>query len=204
MTPAAPVITDIAQLDSNESYTYADYLRWDYPPYVELIHGRASIRPTPWTRHQQCLGNLAGEIGFFLKKHPRRNVQAYPGPLDVRLKATRSDDRQTDTVVLPDFFVATQPGQLDELGCIGPPAWIIEVLSPATAARDTQPKYCLYAENGVAEYWIVFPGEQSISTFVLKEGDYELAGEYYEPGLIPSHTLPELQLQWAAVFESLS
>lgn len=185
----------------NGSYTYADYLTWHYPPYVELIKGWASIRPTPWTRHQQCLGNLLGEIASFLRQQPASRAKAWLGPLDVRLLATSSDDYQTTTVVLPDLFVVRNPRQIDELGCVGPPDWVIEIVMPGTVARDTRTKLDLYAETGVGEYWIVFPGEQIITTFALQNGHYQVTGEYCEPGLIRSRTLPDLPLEWAAVFE---
>ncbi|WP_375417483.1 hypothetical protein [uncultured Hymenobacter sp.] len=45
------IITDISQLDPNGSYTYADYLTWEFPEYVELIAGRVVPRVTPFTKH---------------------------------------------------------------------------------------------------------------------------------------------------------
>jgi len=37
-------------------------------------------------------------------------------------------------------------------------AWIIEIVSPGSLVLDTCTKFNLYAENGVAEYWIAFSG----------------------------------------------
>ncbi len=76
------LITDISQLDLSKSYTYADTLNWHFKEYAELIKGKVIVKPTPFTRHQQCLGNLAGAIGMFCK---RKSCRAYMGPLDVRL-----------------------------------------------------------------------------------------------------------------------
>ena len=201
MLPAPPT-ADFSPTHPNGSYTYADYLTWCYPPYVEVIRGWASIRPTPWTRHQQCLGNLLFQLTTFLRQRPHP-AQACMGPLDVRLAATSRHDTQTATVVLPDLFVVLNPRQMDEIGCVGAPDWIIEIVSPGTITRDTRTKFDLYAESGVAEYWILYPGEQIITAFVLKGNEYELAGEYYEPGPVLNHTLPELRLEWADVFADL-
>ena len=47
------------------------------------------------------------------------------------------------------------PAKLDDRGCVGAPAWIIEIVSPGNTSRDTKTKFDLYEENGVLEYWIV-------------------------------------------------
>ena len=50
------------------------------------------------------------------------------------------------------------------------PDLVVEVLSPGTARRDRGEKIRLYAESGVAEYWIVDPG---LETFELQENTAE-------------------------------
>ncbi|MGI4835172.1 MAG: hypothetical protein ACRYFK_17095 [Janthinobacterium lividum] len=40
--------------------------------------------------------------------------------------------------------------------------------------------------------------------YALENEHYQPRGDFYEPGLIPSRTLPELQLQWADVFEHVA
>jgi len=139
-------ITDISQLDLSKSYTYADTLNWHFKEYVELIGGRVVVKPTPFTRHQQCLGNLAGEIGLFCKG---KSYRAYMGPLDVRLGEAPLADSQVTTVVQPDLFVLHNRGKMDECGCVGAPDWIIEVVTPGTITHDFKIKYDLYAKNGV-------------------------------------------------------
>ncbi|MGI4760297.1 MAG: Uma2 family endonuclease [Janthinobacterium lividum] len=57
----------------------------------------------------------------------------------------------------PDLCVVCDPAKLSERGCLGAPDWIIEIVSPGTARLDVATKYDLYAENGVGEYWLVFP-----------------------------------------------
>lgn len=86
------------------------------------------------------------------------------------------------------------------LGC---PIGFIEVVTPGTFAPDFKTKYDLYAKNGVGEYWVVLPGEQNVSVFVMQNGKYQIVGDFYEPGLIPCHTLPELHLEGADVFEGV-
>ncbi|RZJ60919.1 MAG: Uma2 family endonuclease [Hymenobacter sp.] len=196
-------ITDISQLDLSKSYTYADYLSWKFIDLVELVHGRVLRRMSaPTFAHQQCSSNLHGELYQYLKNKPCR---VFAAPFDVRLlRSTGNGDAQVRTVVQPDLCVICDATKFDRRGCVGAPDWVIEIISPGTTTHDTKTKFDLYAENGVGEYWIVYPGEQNIAVFVLQNGDYQTMGEYYEPGLIPSHTLPELQLEWADVFEGVA
>jgi len=203
MTPTLPpVITDISQLDLSQSYTYADYLSWKFTEYVELIRGKVMRKMSaPVTAHQQCSMNFSGELYTHLKG---KTCRVFAAPFDVRLtRSTGNGDAQVRTVVQPDLCVVCDPAKLDRRGCLGAPDWIIEIISPGTAAYDNHTKFDLYAENGVSEYWIVFPGERSISVYTLRDGEYQLQGDYYEPGPVPCRTLPELQLQWADVFDNV-
>lgn len=197
-----PAITDIAQLDPSQRYTYADYLGWKFSEYVELIKGRVLRKMSaPTSAHQLTATNLTVEIGQFLKRKPCR---VFAAPFDVRLlRSTGNGDAQIQTVVQPDLCVICDLAKVDKRGCLGAPDWIIEIVSPSTATHDTRTKFDLYAENGVGEYWIVFPGEQTISVYVLQGEEYLPKGDYYEPGLVPSHTLSGLALEWADVFEGV-
>lgn len=49
---------------------------------------------------------------------------------------------------------------------------IVEVLSPSTARRDRVIKLNRYMREGVAEYWIVSPGEQTVPIHLLEGGKY--------------------------------
>jgi len=203
MNPASatpPVITDISQLDLNESYTYADYVSWKFSEIVELVRGKIVRKMSaPVSAHQRCSMNFSTALDSFLKK---KTCQVFAAPFDVRLvRTTGNGDAQIKTVVQPDLCVICDPTKIDRRGCLGAPDWIIEIASPRPVSYDTKTKYDLYAENGVAEYWVVYPGEQTVSRFVLQNGNYESVGDYYEPGLIPSRTLPDLPLQWADVFD---
>ncbi|WP_373523992.1 Uma2 family endonuclease [Aquiflexum sp.] len=44
--------------------------------------------------------------------------------------------------------------KLDELGCVGAPDLIIELLSPGSNKKELKNKYDVYEESGVGEYWI--------------------------------------------------
>ncbi|OWP61741.1 restriction endonuclease [Hymenobacter amundsenii] len=197
-----PVITHISQLDPTKTYTYADYLTWRLDEFVELIKGKVRLMsPAPLSSHQTISFNLGGAIHAGLRGQKCRGFAA---PFDVRLTtAGPNGDDQITTVVQPDLCVVCDPDKIDRRGCLGAPDWVIEILSPKTAAYDTREKFSLYEEAGVAEYWLVFPGEQTVVTYVLEAGSYQLHGEYFEPGVIPVQTLPGFAVEWAEVFEGV-
>ena len=196
-------ITSLSHLDPNGVYTYADYLTWGFDEFVELIKGKV-LRPmsAPVPIHQQYSVNLTTEIRQFLK---RKACRVYAAPFDVRLtRSTGSGDAQIQTVVQPDICVVCDLTKIDKRGCLGAPDWIIEIVSPSSLVLDTRTKFDLYAENGVREYWIVFPGEQTVLAYTLGSTEqYELTGTYSEPGPMQSSVLPELLINWSDIFTEL-
>ena len=197
-------ITDLAQLDLSKTYSYADYLTWQFTELVELLRGKVMRRMSAPTDQHQV---VAGEFYYLLKAHLRRQAcQVRIAPYDVRLVKLGTPPHPADaavrTVVQPDVCVICDPTKIEKRGCLGSPDFIIEVTSPGTQARDWKDKFDLYEENGVTEYWIADPLAPSISAFVRDEatGRYRLVGEYAGPGPVPCHTLPDLNLDWADVF----
>ena len=195
-------ITDISQLDLSKTYSYADYLTWQFTEYVELIKGKVMRKMSaPTTHHQEVVGNLHLTLGNHLR---RSSCKVFLAPFDVRLlKATGNGDAQIKTVVQPDLCVVCDLNKIDAAGCLGAPDWVIEVISPSTARLDMSVKSALYAENGVREYWIVYPNERIVTTYGLRGEEFKLLETYAQPGLISSLVLPELQMEWADVFEGL-
>lgn len=197
-----PVITDISQLDPNKTYTYADYLTWRLDEFVELIKGKVRLMsPAPRVVHQRLSTRF---MGLIYQQLAGGECEVFHAPFDVRLARTSANgDTQVTTVVQPDICVVCDPARLDEKGCVGSPDWIIEILSPGNLARDTKEKFDLYEENEVPEYWIVSPGEKSITVYVLRESRYEVHGEYFEPGRIKCLTLPGVAMEWTDLFAGM-
>ena len=196
MTP----ITDISQLDLNGSYSYADYLTWRFTEYVELIKGRVLRKMSaPTSQHQQIATDFTGAIWSQLRG---KTCRVYSAPFDVRLmRSTGNGDAQVKTVVQPDLCVVCDPAKIDRRGCVGAPDWIIEILSPGNVGHDTKIKFDLYEENGVREYWIVAPGINTVTVYVLGGAEYRIQAEYAEPGPMPVTTLPGLAVEWADVLD---
>ena len=196
-------ITDLSQLNLNATYSYADYLTWRLEETVELMRGKIMLMaPAPNVKHQQISRNLLIELGNYFRKKP---CQIFNAPFDVSLYDSRKSklaNSEIFSVVQPDLCVICDPDKLTTQGCSGAPDWIIEVLSPGNSKREMQLKYQLYQENGVIEYWLVYPYEQSVYQFVLNpETDhYQLHAMYAEDGLATPYLFPELSIDLADVF----
>ena len=160
-------------------FTYGEYCFWAGDERWELIAGEAfNMSPAPSRRHQDVVGGLFTQIALWVRNGPCR---VYAAPFDVRLPHGDETDAQIDTVVQPDISVICDARKLDDKGCRGAPDWIVEVISPHTAARDHILKRALYERHGVREYWMMDPQEQYIEVQRLENGRFVLQG-VYEPG----------------------
>ncbi len=197
-------ITQLSQLDLNRTYSYADYLTWQFEDAIELIKGKIMLMsPAPNVKHQDISANLTALLHNFFK---RQKCRVYVATFDVRLydrKKSILASEDIHTVVQPDLCVICNPELLDLQGCNGAPDWIIEILSKGNAKRDMQIKYELYQESGVMEYWLVYPEQQAIHQFVLDEHErYQLKHMYTEDDVATPQLFPELAIDLTEVFES--
>ena len=104
--------------------------------------------------------------------------------------------------VQPDLLILL-PEQLDLIakrGVEGPPALVVEVLSPSNPEHDRITKRALYARAGVAEYWIVSPEAATIAILTLNEGNYDVHARVGGDEPLTSPSFPALSGTAAQVF----
>jgi Uma2 family endonuclease len=196
-------ITELSQLDLNATYSYADYLTWQLDETVELIKGKImAMSPAPNLKHQRISRNMLLTIGNYFK---HKSCQVFVAPFDVKLynsKKSKLADQDVYSVVQPDLCVICDKDKLTEQGCNGAPDWIIEVLSPGNSKKDMHLKYDLYQENGVTDYWLVYPYEQAVYQFVLDQESekYQLYAMYAGDDIAKPYLFPELHIDLADVF----
>lgn len=148
---------------SDVRFTYDDLLRLpDDGKRHEIINGVHYVTASPGLGHQELLGRLYLAIGNFLvgRRHLGR---VFLSPLDVVLSYY--------DVVEPDllFVAGDQQDILTEANVQGPPALVVEILSPSTRRRDEGIKRKLFEEKGIREYWIVDP--KGLRITVYRRGD---------------------------------
>jgi Uma2 family endonuclease len=174
--------------------TYEDYclLPNDGKRY-EIIEGELFVTPAPQTPHQKVVTRLTRYLSSFAEDNDLGVVIV--SPYDVVL--SRFD------VVEPDLLFVSK-GRLDiltEKNAQGPPDLVVEVLSESTAEMDRTTKLKLYAKHGVAEYWIIDPGECTAEVYRRTEEGFEFTGTLRRSDALTSPLFPGFSLPLAKLVE---
>ena len=192
------MITSLDQLDPNGTYTYADYLLWQFTERVELLRGKIRQMAAPSMKHQRISIRFSRILANALWQTP---CQVFAAPFDVRLTRTR-EDKDVITVVQPDLCVICDSAKLDDRGCNGAPDLIIEILSPGNSRTEMRDKFELYQEAGVLEYWIVSPIEKTIQIWTLDDqGIYISRQPKVEGDIATTPIVSNLEVNVTEVFE---
>jgi Uma2 family endonuclease len=191
-----PIIYNFSDLDLTKTYSYSDYLMWQFQERVELIKGFImKMSPAPSMSHQKVSNNLSG---CFYENFKRKPCSVFQAPFDVRLpiKSAKKDS----TVVQPDLCVICDEDKLDEKGCNGSPDLMVEIISPNNSKHDIHTKFNLYKEAGVIEYWIIEPYDKILLVYTLKDNQYIGLPPQTEGENIKSPLFPDLQIALEDVF----
>ena len=195
------IITNIKQLDLNGSYSYADYLLWQFTERVELIKGKIfKMSPAPSSSHQDILMNLTL---MFSKVFIKTSCKLYFAPFDVRLINFKdsTSDNQIESVVQPDLCVICDRSKIDQKGCLGAPDLVVEILSIGNSKKEMDTKFDLYQENKISEYWIVDPFQKTVLIYVLENDRYIGLKPYLIDSKITSTTFPDLKISVKKIFD---
>nr|MBI1231663.1 Uma2 family endonuclease [Cytophagales bacterium] len=184
------------------SYTYADYLTWQLDEMVELIRGKVfrQAAASPRRIHQEVAMILANRFYEFLKGKP---CKVYMAPFDVRLPVASRRHEDIVTVVQPDLCVVCDTDKLDELGCVGAPDLIVEILSPGNNKKELQLKYEVYEASGVTEYWVIHPDERTLLIYTLDGGKYRSSRLFTLGDRVSSQAVLGFELELDDVFGEL-
>lgn len=184
-------MTPSSTAKSADFFTWDDYQSWDDGERWEIIDGEAyNMSPAPRVRHQEVLVELITQLRSFFRKKACTILLA---PTDVKLSE--------HDVVQPDILVVCDANQLKETHVEGPPALVVEILSPTTEKHDRIRKLRLYAKYGVQEYWIVTPYPSLVEVLVLKDDQYQIHGVYSNNDQLTTPSFAGLKITLNKVFD---
>jgi len=144
-------------------------------------------------RHAAVVGRLSRLLGAYVDLRRLGQMRA-----EKILSQFPRNDYEPDLV----FFGLEKSQTITPQTLLHPaPDFIVEVLSPSTAATDRGVKFEDYAAHGVAEYWLVDPEAETIEQFVLRDGRYPASVELLREGVLQSPVIAGLELPVRALFE---
>jgi Uma2 family endonuclease len=182
-------------------YTYADYRRWPDNARYELIDGAAYLMaPAPSVNHQILAFEVARQVADALQGGPCRVLVA---PVDVLLPRPGQEEEEVDTLVQPDVLVVCDPAKVHQRGIRGAPDWVLEVVSPASAAHDQTRKLMAYERAGLPEYWLAHPVDRVLTIYRLQGSTYDRPLVTELVGTTSIDVLPGVTLTWAPIVEHL-
>jgi Uma2 family endonuclease len=194
------VVENFSDLDLTKTYTYSDYLLWQFSERVELIKGFIlKMSPAPSRKHQTISQNINQ---YFLNFFENYTCNVYVAPFDVRLPIPSA--KKDTTVVQPDLCIICDEYKLDDRGCNGAPDLIVEILSPNNSKHVVDTKFNLYQESGVKEYWIVEPEERIVLVYTLRNEEYIGLKPFSEGQIIKSPLFSEMQITVDDVFKRVN
>ena len=174
-------------------FTYNDYRTAPADSRYELLDGDLLMVPAPNLKHQAVLGQLHFELLSFLRKQQLGRL--FAAPCDVVL----SDN----DVVQPDLLFVSHERELllsNSENVRGAPDLVVEILSPSTAEKDRGYKRTLYAQHGVAEYWLVDPVAETIQVQRQRDGALTPTDTFGRGDTLRSPELPGLELKLDDIF----
>jgi Uma2 family endonuclease len=173
-------------------FTYEDYLLLPEDRRYEILDGDLFMTPAPTPYHQVVSRNL----GVLLLQHARRLGlgEVLFAPCDVVLSKT--DILQPDVL----FVAADRRSIIGEKYIEAAPDLVVEVLSPATADRDTDVKAKIYARSGVKELWIADPEAKTIAVLANSGEGFRQEGFFRRGDVLRSILFPGFTISLDEIF----
>lgn len=139
----------------------------------EIIGGEKFMSPAANLFHNRTLFRLGMIIGQYTIE--KKCGYVFTDNIDVYLP--------DGNLFRPDLTVVKSDNTtiLNWQGAIrGVPDMVVEVLSKSTRRKDLTIKKEIYEKNGLKEYWIVDPAMKVVDVYILRNGKFELDGEYFK------------------------
>ena len=131
----------------------------------QLINNKLIMSPPPKDVHQVILNKINIAFSKYLEKSNAGELRI--APYDVHFSK--------QNILQPDilFIKNENLNKIPDKGLFGAPDLIIEILSPSTSQLEWEEKRLIYERYGVQEYFLVEPNSKSVTSFFLKNGEFE-------------------------------
>ncbi|MCU0424647.1 MAG: Uma2 family endonuclease [Candidatus Kapabacteria bacterium] len=174
--------------------TVAEYLAMpEGPPFFQFINGKGVEMPAPSIFHQDIVLNIGSAIKTYLRTNPLGKVII--APVDVHFSDT--DYYEPDVIVIRNEHLHF----LTQNRVIGAPDLVVEVLSPSTGYYDLSGKKAVYEQEGVREYWLVYPNERRVEVLQNTADGFVVLNQARRSGVVRSAVLEGFSLDIATIFE---
>ncbi len=174
--------------------TYQDYLEIPDEPgfHFEILEGMLIKEPSPNYIHQRVSRRLQRILeDYFWIVDPEGEI--FDAPLDVTLLEFN--------VVQPDlFYISSEQNILHDNRIDGPPALVVEVLSPSNGRKDRLQKMRVYQQAQVKHYWLIDPQEKTLECFAWRDGVYALLASGMEDDIVEHPNFSGLSIALKALW----
>ena len=179
------------QPELEQQYYSSDVIFEEEKPH-QIIGGEIVMTPSPSPFHQDIILNLAEKLRPYIRSQKLGKLLL--SPLDIFFN--EAEVYQPDLAFVNQSRIeAVQKEKIDTL-----PDLVVEVLSPSNAYYDLTHKKTIYAQCGVAEYWIIDPIAETIEILVNENGLYRTEALLRSPGMLESATFPGFRMTVEEVF----
>jgi Uma2 family endonuclease len=187
-------MTDLATIIANTQHNPYHGLRLSSQTRHEIFDGYPFAIPVPGPRHQSVTLRIAAGLLHHIEDN--RLGWVFQAPCNLVLSERIA--MQPDVL----FVSWKRRSIIREMNLRGAPDLAIEVLSPATRAKDLKIKKKLYARYEVPEYWIVDPEDASIEPLVWSELGFVSVGKFRQSDRLCTPLLPSLGLRPSSIFKA--
>ncbi|MEZ4686716.1 MAG: Uma2 family endonuclease [Bacteroidia bacterium] len=161
---------------------------------AEFINGEVVVH-SPVRRNHYVVSNLLVRL---LSTHVDKNRIGTVAVEKALIRLTRNDYE-------PDIcFWGLDKSELFDGETMFHPApdFVVEILSPSTAAYDRGIKLRDYAAHDISEYWIIDPDAEKVEQYLnTGEREYQLQGSFGVGDEIESKAVPAFLLPVKAIFD---
>lgn len=193
-------IKEYAELfPKNHTWKSADietYFPQDLKVSVQIIQNQLFIMPFPNFNHQEISMEVSFQMGTFIRQHKAGKIVT--APIDVHF--------DKDNLFQPDiiFIAVSRYHIIKNKKVQEAPNLVVEIWSPSNVKKEREMKHKTYENQGVTEYWQIFPKKREVKVEVLnEEGKYKLFSEAKKIGKVQSKVLNGFEIEIETLFEEM-